>query len=274
MSRIHSLLIRDIPEGSMLPMPIDATSAPGLPTRGEELRALFELFGTKPPGLPDGLHMVGQLRRLAEAVGLDPDPGFDLEAYLAALRVRLYGPQEGGEAASGGVDPASGSDAGADAGAAPAEGEEAIRSWEAACPAPVDSDIPSVAALRDRLEEALLHPDDAECAERLNATSREFGLFPGVDGEGRPRVLAAADDFASRLAAVLVPAAMSLAMPDRRRRIRTCTDRDCRSLFLDRSRDGRGRHCSPKCSDRVRTRARRGDCVANVPDQTGTTAGR
>ena len=229
-------------------------TAAGVAMGSGPLRALFVLFETKAPGLPDALHTVGQLRRVAREAGLDADPGFDLDAYLADLRVRLYGPDGDGEEAAGTVGESAGESAGA---VGESAGESAV-----ACPAPVESDIPVVAALRDRLEEALLSADDAECAEGLNAASREFGLFPGVDGDGRPRVLAVGDDFASCLAAVLIPAAMSLAAPDRRRRIRSCGDPDCQALFLDRSRDGRGRYCSTTCSARARVRARRERAVS------------
>ena len=227
----------------MLPMPNHAV--PGsLPLAEGPVRALLDLFATRPPGLPDGLHTVVQLRRIAMTAGLDPEPGFDLDAYLRDLKARLYGPEE--EAAAGG----------------PAPSGEAEPSGESVCPAPVDADIPQVAILRDRLEQALLHSDDRECALGLNAVSRECGLFPGVDGEGRLRVLTVGGDFGSCLAAVLVPAAMSLSAPGGRRRLRSCGDARCQILFLDRSRDGRGRYCSSTCSARSRARARRARAVS------------
>ena len=203
-------------------------TAAGVAMGSGPLRALFVLFETKAPGLPDALHTVGQLRRVAREAGLDADPGFDLDAYLADLRVRLYGPDGDGEEAAGTVGESAGESAGA---VGESAGESAV-----ACPAPVESDIPVVAALRDRL--------------------------PAVDGVGRPRVRAAGDDFASCLAGILIPAAMSLAAPDRRRRIRSCGDPDCQALFLDRSRDGRGRYCSTTCSARARVRARRERAVS------------
>ncbi|BCT77027.1 hypothetical protein SCMU_28690 [Sinomonas cyclohexanicum] len=224
------------------------------------VRSLFLLFESRVPGLPDGLYHGYQIRRVAEAAGIPLEAPFDLDAYLDGLRAKLYG---GGAHDDGDAPPAAPSPSAGvhqtDRPATGSPGGPATQTpWDAVCPDPDDTDVRPVALLRDRLLTALTEPDDARSAELLNAAGRDYDLSPAVDAEGRPRVLWARNDVVSRLAAVLVPAAMSIAAPRQRLRIRRCTDLECRTLFLDRSRDGRGLYCTRRCAARVRGR-RRGD---------------
>ncbi|WP_208709728.1 CGNR zinc finger domain-containing protein [Sinomonas sp. R1AF57] len=218
------------------------------------LAALFALLSTSIPGIPEGLHYPRQLRRIADLAGLPIEPEYDLDAYLADLRKRLYGADTG--------DTEGASDAGesGDAGDAAGEGERegaAAAQWGMLCPSPVEADVEPVADLRDGLAAALAEPDGARRAEMLNGMSQQYGLFPAVDDEGRPRVLPTRHDVVSCLAAVLIPAAMLLATAERRERMRTCADLECGTLFLDRTHSARRRYCSAKCTSRASTRRQR-----------------
>ncbi|WP_344298733.1 CGNR zinc finger domain-containing protein [Sinomonas flava] len=210
------------------------------------LAALFALLSTSIPGIPEGLHYPRQLRRIAGVAGVPIEPEYDLDAYLADLRKRLYGADAGDAAGEGESADAEREDEGA-----------AAAQWGMLCPSPVEADVEPVADLRDGLAAALAEPDGARRAEMLNEMSRQYGLFPAVDDEGRPRVLPTRVDVVSCLAAVLVPAAMLLAPAERRERMRTCADLECGTLFLDRTHSARRRYCSAKCTSRASTRRHR-----------------
>ncbi|WP_433874479.1 CGNR zinc finger domain-containing protein [Sinomonas atrocyanea] len=214
------------------------------------LAALFALLSTSIPGIPEGLHYPSQLRRIACVAGLPIEPEYDLDAYLADLRKRLYGADAGdAEGASDAVEQVD-AEGESEAGAAAAQ-------WGMLCPSPVEADVEPVADLRDGLAAALAEPDGARRAEMLNGMSQQYGLFPAVDDEGRPRVLPTRHDVVSCLAAVLIPAAMLLAPAERRERMRTCADLECGTLFLDRTHSARRRYCSAKCTSRASTRRQR-----------------
>lgn len=212
-------------------------------------RALVQLLQTAPaPGLPEGLHYPSQLRAIGEAAGMELEPEFSLEEYMAQTRRRLgWGPAP---------DAAEPDEHGHDE-HGHGQGELGRDEPEKACPGPTLDDIRPAARMRDRLAAALGSDDDAACAASLSNLSSEWGLYPGLDAQCRPVTMSGPLEFLPQLAAALVPAAMEIATTGWRSRLRRCTDPRCRTPFLDGSSDGRRLYCSAPCSNRAKARRRR-----------------
>jgi predicted RNA-binding Zn ribbon-like protein len=130
---------------------------------------------------------------------------------------------------------------------------------DAAAGAAREADVPHVRALRDRLREAFVAPDEAAAVERLNAVLGDAPAPRLVRG-GRAWRFSWDEATPAFLAPATATALLDAIRSDGFGRFGTCAGTPCTGVFVDGSRNRSRRYCCELCADRVaqaRSRSRR-----------------
>lgn len=118
-------------------------------------------------------------------------------------------------------------------------------------------DLDDLTKLRDQLGEALLAGSPLEAHELLNELALAGGVTPQITGDGELMHRTAFQDATATIAALFVPVVMELHAFGWSDRVRECAEPRCWSYFLDQSKRGNRRCCSPACAARARARRHR-----------------
>ena len=118
-----------------------------------------------------------------------------------------------------------------------------------------------LAAVADQLRPAFVTDDQAEAAAAVNRLLGDLPLVPRLTAhDGKPAHLhyAPADaDAPTRLACNAAMAVAAIVSEHGVRRLKLCAAPSCGAAFIDTSRNGRRRFCSPSCANRTHVAAHR-----------------
>jgi predicted RNA-binding Zn ribbon-like protein len=122
------------------------------------------------------------------------------------------------------------------------------------------AELSEVLRMRDSVRE-IWGRDDATVVAWINATLADAVAVPRlVDHDGLGWHIHASDNESPLAERMLVEAAMALVdviRADRLERLRECEADDCTGVFVDLSKNGSKRFCSPRCGNRMAVRAYR-----------------
>jgi len=125
--------------------------------------------------------------------------------------------------------------------------------WPPGIPAPVESDLEQVRALRISLHDAFASRDTEEAValvNRLMSGSRVTPVLAAGDGTPHLHFLPATENFGDWIAAVTGMGLATVIAEDGLDRLGVCSAHTCRDAFIDTSRNRSRRHCSDGCRTR------------------------
>lgn len=130
----------------------------------------------------------------------------------------------------------------------------AVTAWDPA-------DASRLRRLCERLREAFAADDDRDAADAVNGILQELPLVPRLSShDGRPAHLHYAPpdaDVVTRLACNVAMAVAAIISEHGVHRLGLCAAPSCGTAFVDTSRNGRRRFCSPSCANRTHVAAHR-----------------
>lgn len=125
---------------------------------------------------------------------------------------------------------------------------------------PTDRDLHEVRALRSRLREVFIAPDEASAAAALNGILADTNAVPRVSVHGAGPHLhfeSEADGLARWLGAVTAVGLSVALIEGGFARFGVCGSTSCADVFIDSSRNRSKRHCSDTCTTRENVAAYR-----------------